>query len=66
LTAYVLQPAVKESYTVEEAADRTGFACWTIRQACNKRQIAAEKVNEQWRIPHAELVRIQNYGIGRV
>jgi excisionase family DNA binding protein len=66
LTAYVLQPAVKESYTVEEAADRTRLARWTIRQACNKGVITAEKVNEQWRIPHAELVRIQNHGIGRV
>jgi hypothetical protein len=66
LTAYVLQPSEKQSYTVEEVADRTGLAPWTIRQACNKQLISAEKVNEKWRITHSELVRVQNNGIGRV
>lgn len=66
LTAYILQPSEKQSYTVDEVADRTGLAAWTIRQACNKHLISAEKVNEKWRIPHSELVRVQNNGIGRV
>jgi hypothetical protein len=66
LIACVLWPVVKDTYTVEEVADRTRYGRWTLRQACNKGVITAEKVNDQWRIPHAEMVRIENQGIGRI
>src|SRR5438132_14111742 len=59
---------VKESYTTEEAAERLGRSEWTVRQWCNKSQVkGAKKVRGkgrtgEWRIPHDELVRLQNEG----
>jgi excisionase family DNA binding protein len=59
---------VKESYTTEEAAERLGRSDWTVRQWCNKGQVkGAKKVRGkgrtgEWRIPHDELVRLQNEG----
>jgi hypothetical protein len=58
----------KETYTVEEAAERLGRRPWTVRQWCNLGQVrGAYKVRGQgrrgeWRIPHEELVRLQNEG----
>lgn len=58
----------KEAYTVEEAAERLNRSPWTVRQWCNKGQVEdAYKVHGkgrtgEWRIPHAELVRLQNEG----
>jgi hypothetical protein len=58
----------KETYTVEEAASRLGRSPWTVRQWCNKQQVkGAVKVHGkgrtgEWRIPHEELVRLQNEG----
>jgi hypothetical protein len=58
----------KESYTVEEAAERLDRKPWTVRQWCNKLQVnGAYKVHGkgrtgEWRIPHEELVRLQNRG----
>jgi hypothetical protein len=58
----------KESYTVEEAAERLDRKPWTVRQWCNKGQVkGAYKVHGkgrtgEWRIPHEELVRLQNRG----
>lgn len=58
---------VKETYTTEEAAERLGRSEWTVRQWCNKGQVRARKVRGrgrkgEWRIPHDELVRVQNEG----
>ncbi len=58
----------KESYTTEEAAERLGRTAWTVRQWCNLGQVhGAKKVcgkgrGGEWRIPHQELVRLQNDG----
>src|SRR5262245_5100370 len=62
---------VKETYTVEEAAERLGRRPWTVRQWCNKGQVrGARKVHGkgrtgEWRIPHDEVVRLQNEGPSR-
>lgn len=58
---------VKESYTVEEAAERLERAEWTVRQWCNKGQAKATKIRGrgrkgEWRISHDELVPLQNEG----
>jgi hypothetical protein len=59
---------VKECYTTEEVAQRVGRSEWTVRQWCNKGQVkGAKKVRGkgrtgEWRIPHDELVRLQNEG----
>jgi ribosomal protein L16 Arg81 hydroxylase len=58
----------KESYTVEQAGERLNRKPWTVRQWCNKGQVkGAYKVHGkgrtgEWRIPHEELVRLQNEG----
>ena len=46
---------VKEAYTVEEAATRTKYKPFTLRQACNKGRIkgAYKGRDHAWRIPHA-------------
>ncbi len=62
------QSVVKESYTVVEAAERLARSEWTVRQWCNKGQVqGARKVHGkgrtgEWRIPHVELLRLQNEG----
>jgi hypothetical protein len=59
---------VKETYTIEETAGRLGRSDWTIRQWCNHGQVnGAKKVHGkgrtgEWRIPHDEVVRLQNEG----
>jgi hypothetical protein len=59
---------VKETYTTEEVAERLGKSEWTVRQWCNKGQVeGAKKVrgrgrSGEWRIPHGEMVRLQNDG----
>jgi phosphate transport system protein len=54
----------KRLYTVSEVAELTKLSEWTIRNACNKGRIKAEKgPNEKWRIPREELVKIQNEGL---
>jgi excisionase family DNA binding protein len=58
----------KETYTTEEVAERLGFGVWTVRQWCNKGRVqSAKKIHGrgrqgEWRIPHEELVRLQNEG----
>jgi hypothetical protein len=57
----------KESYTVAEAAVRLDRSRWTVREWCNQGQAKAKKVRGkgrtgEWRIPHEELVRLQNEG----
>ena len=54
----------KHAYTVSEAAELTKLSEWTLRQACNKGRIKAEKSPDgQWRIPRVVLVKIQNDGL---
>jgi transposase len=59
---------VKETYTTDEVAERLGRSAWTVRDWCNKGQVrGASKVHGrgrqgEWRIPHEELVRLQNEG----
>lgn len=61
----------KETYTTDEAAERLKRSSWTVRDWCNKGQVAgAYRVRGkgrrgEWRIPHDALVRIQNEGPGR-
>lgn len=63
------EAAVKEWYTIPEAAERLKLAVWTVRQACNQGRIRAEKQRfgrggeGQWRIPHDEISRIQKEGL---
>ena len=58
----------KESYTVEQAGERLNRKPWTVRQWCNKGQVKdAYKVHGkgrtgEWRIPHEEIIRLQNNG----
>ena len=56
---------VKEAYTVEEVAKKTGYKPFTIRQACNKERIkgAYKGRDRAWRIPHASLLDILTNGI---
>ncbi|MFH1921328.1 MAG: helix-turn-helix domain-containing protein [Planctomycetota bacterium] len=55
---------VKGQYLVSEAAELTGYEQWTIRQACNKGRIKATKGDDgRWRVPHQELVRLQERGL---
>ena len=62
----------KEAYTVDEAAKRLNRRPWTVRQWCNKGEVAgAYKVRGkgrtgEWRIPHDALVRVQNEGAAPV
>ena len=58
---------IKEAYTVEEVAKKTSLAPYTIRQACNTKRIkgAYKGRDRAWRIPHAELLAIQNNGLPR-
>src|SRR5579871_1210338 len=58
----------KETYRTDEVAKRLGRSEWTVRDWCNKgRVLGAKKVHGrgrqgEWRIPHEELVRLQNEG----
>jgi DNA-directed RNA polymerase specialized sigma24 family protein len=59
--------AEKESYTTEEAAERLDKSEWTVRQWCNRGQAQGRKVpgggrQGEWRIGHAEVVRLQGEG----
>jgi transposase len=60
----------KETYTTDEAAKRLKRTAWTVRDWCNKGQVAgAYRVHGkgrrgEWRIPHDALVRVQNEGPG--
>ena len=56
--------AGQAAYTVSEAAELTKLSEWTVRNACNKGRIKAEKSPDgQWRIPRDVLVKIQNEGL---
>ncbi len=54
----------KDYYAVNEVAELTNKAAWTIRNACREGRIKAEKgQSDEWRIPHDELRHIQNHGL---
>ncbi len=54
----------RKFYVVEEVAAATNFSKWTIRNACSKGRIKADKSPDgQWRIPHEEVVQVQNQGL---
>ena len=60
---------VKEYYTVAEIAFKLEKSSYTVREWCRLQRINAEKadvghgLDQEWRISHSELVRIQNEGL---
>ena len=54
----------KKVYSVDEAAELTGYKAWTIRQGCNKGRIKGKKGDDgRWRISHEEVHRLQEEGL---
>jgi len=59
----------KEFYTTGEVASLLGKAKFTVREWCRNERINAERgisgrgVDPEWRISHAELLRVQNEGL---
>ncbi|MCA9078224.1 MAG: helix-turn-helix domain-containing protein [Planctomycetaceae bacterium] len=60
---------IKESYTTKEVADILGKKPYTVREWCRLQRVEAFKpmcgrgCEEEWRITHEELLRIQNEGL---
>lgn len=57
---------IKEAYTVEEVAKKTGLSEYTIREeGCNKGRIegAYKGRDRKWRIPHAALTDLLTNGL---
>jgi hypothetical protein len=73
LQAIVSQSAAstiaKEFYTTKEAAVILGKRPYTVREWCRLGRVHGEKaefgrgLDDEWRISHAELIRIQNEGL---
>ena len=65
----VKQGTVKDAYTTSEVAEILGKAEFTVREYCRLGRIRAEKRacgrgrSRDWKITHAELLRIQNEGL---
>jgi hypothetical protein len=63
---------VKEYYTTVEIANLLGKRPYTVREWCRLGRVNAEKANfgrgqdDEWRISHQELTRIQNEGLLRL
>jgi hypothetical protein len=63
---------VKEYYSTVEVAKLLGKRPYTVREWCRLGRINAEKANfgrgqdDEWRISHQELTRIQNEGLLRL
>lgn len=59
----------KESYSTKEVAKILGKRPYTVREWCRNRRVNAYKpgcgrgAEEEWRITHEELTRIQNDGL---
>lgn len=59
----------KESYTTQEVAALLGKRPYTVREWCRLKRVRAHKAEygrggeDEWRIAHEELVRIQNEGL---
>ena len=69
LNQLVQQRAVKDWYSVPEAAHLLGRAEFTVREWCRLGRVCAEKrfsgrgKYQSWVISHAELLRIQREGL---
>ncbi len=65
----VVGSVVKEYYTTQEVARRLGKRPYTVREWCRLGRVHGEKshsrrgLDDEWRISHAELVRIENEGL---
>jgi Helix-turn-helix domain len=65
----VLASTVKEYYTTQEVARILAKRPYTVREWCRLGRVHGEKshsgrgVDEEWRISHEELLRIQNEGL---
>ena len=63
------QRTIKESYTTVEVANILGKKPYTVREWCRLQRVNASKAmcgrgcEEEWRISHEELLRIQNEGL---
>lgn len=58
------EPSTRSHYSVDEAAELTGYTAWTIRQACNKNRIKAHKGEDgRWRIPRETIAQLQEEGL---
>jgi helix-turn-helix protein len=63
------QRMVKEWYTVEEVAEITGKAPYTVREWCRQGRIRAKKKvcgrgkGGEWLVGHDELTRLRNEGL---
>lgn len=63
------QKTIKESYDTKEVANILGRKPYTVREWCRLHRVNAYKAQcgrgseEEWRIGHDELVRIQNEGL---
>jgi len=70
--ASVSTAPAKDYYTTAEAAQLLGKRTYTVREWCRLGRVNAEKaafgrgLDEEWRISHDELVRIQNEGLLRL
>ena len=59
----------KEAYTTKEAAELLQRKPFTVREWCRLGRVNAFKIEsgsgaeDEWRIPHEELLRIQNEGL---
>jgi len=64
-----IRHSMKEYYTTQEAAKILGRRPYTVREWCRLARVHAEKalsgrgIDEEWRISHDELTRIQNEGL---
>lgn len=60
---------IKDYYTTREVARIVDRSPYTVREWCRLGRVRGEKafsgrgIDEEWRISHAELVRIQNEGL---
>lgn len=60
---------IKDSYTTQEVAKILNRKPYTVREWCRLQRVNADKAmcgrgcEEEWRISHEELVRIQNEGL---
>ena len=67
--AICVQNTAKEYYTTQEAAKILGRRPYTVREWCRRARVRAEKalsgrgIDEEWRISHEEIIRIQNEGL---
>lgn len=65
----VLSSMIKEYYTTQEVARILGRRPYTVREWCRLGRVHGEKshsgrgVDEEWRISHDELMRVQNEGL---